>query len=79
MAKAKETKPTREHKENRIVRYLKEVRSELMKVTWPSRSETFTLTIVVLVTTVAMSGFLAVVDWGFSQLIRVILQITTGS
>ncbi|MBC7264394.1 MAG: preprotein translocase subunit SecE [Chloroflexi bacterium] len=50
-----------------------------MKVTWPSRSETFTLTIVVLVTTVAMSGFLAVVDWGFSQLIRVILQITTGS
>lgn len=79
MAKAKETKPTRERKENRVVRYFKEVRSELTKVTWPSRSETFTLTIVVLVTTVAMSGFLAVVDWGFSQLIRVILQITTGS
>jgi preprotein translocase subunit SecE len=45
MAVAKETK---EPQENAIVRTVRETRSELRKVVWPTREETIRLTIVVI-------------------------------
>jgi len=54
--------------ENRLVRYFKEVRSEIRKVTWPSRHEATNLTLIVLGVTVAASVFFGIVDWAFAQL-----------
>jgi preprotein translocase subunit SecE len=49
-------------KENAIVRYFRQTWAELKKVRWPSRREMVNLTLIVLLTTVAMSAFLGIVD-----------------
>ena len=46
----------------KIVKFLKEVRAELKKVTWPSRRELIGSTIVTVVVTVIISVFIGVVD-----------------
>jgi preprotein translocase subunit SecE len=60
-------------KENRIVRYLKEVRAELGKVVWPSRRSTINLTAIVLAVTAAMSVLMGVLDWLFAKLFALIM------
>ena len=54
--------------------FLREVKVELKKVTWPSRKQTIGSTAVVLVLVLLISLFLGVVDFGLSNLIRVVLQ-----
>ena len=54
--------------------FLREVKIELKKVTWPSRKQTIGSTVVVIVLVLIISLFLGVVDMGLSQLIRVVLQ-----
>ena len=53
--------------------FLREVKVELKKVTWPSRKQTIGSTVVVLILVLLISIFLGVVDMGLSQLIRVVL------
>jgi preprotein translocase subunit SecE len=64
--------------ENRIVKYLKEVRAEIRKVTWPTREEVLRLTAIVLAVLAVSSAFLAIVDYAFSQLMRIVIQLGTG-
>ncbi|MFH2035604.1 MAG: preprotein translocase subunit SecE [Candidatus Zixiibacteriota bacterium] len=45
-----------------FVRFLKEVRAELKKVTWPSRKELIGSTIVTVVVTFIISIFIGIVD-----------------
>ena len=54
--------------------FLREVKVELKKVTWPSRKQTIGSTVVVVVLVLLISLFLGIVDMGLSQLIRVVLQ-----
>ena len=49
--------------------FLREVRSELRKVAWPSRSETINYSIVVLVTIVVLGSMIYGLDWLFSTFI----------
>jgi preprotein translocase subunit SecE len=53
--------------------FLKEVRVELKKVTWPSWKGTVASTSVVIVVVLIVSLFLGVVDFGLTKLIRLIL------
>ncbi|MEP0827196.1 MAG: preprotein translocase subunit SecE [Candidatus Zixiibacteriota bacterium] len=46
----------------KIVRFFKEVRAELTKVTWPTRQELIGSTIVTIVVTVIISVFIGIVD-----------------
>jgi len=46
----------------RFTKYLREVRSELRKVSWPNRKELITYTIVVVVTAVGVAIFSGLVD-----------------
>ena len=48
--------------DNAIVRYFKETRAEIRKVSWPTREEATNLTVIVLGVTVAMAIFLGAVD-----------------
>ena len=57
------TAAKKKKKENRIVRYFKQTRAELRKVTWPSRDEAIRLTAIVLGVTVAMAAFLGLLDY----------------
>ena len=56
------------------IQFLREVKVELKKVTWPSRKQTIGSTVVVIVVVMIISLFLGVVDMGLSGLVRVVLQ-----
>ena len=56
------------------MQFLREVRVELRKVTWPSRKQTIGSTVVVIVLVLLISVFLGVVDFGLSSLVQVVLQ-----
>ena len=60
-------------KENRVMHYFRETRAELRKVVWPTREEAINLTIVVVVTIVAMSAFFGVIDYLLTGLFRFLL------
>lgn len=58
----------------KIKRFLKEVRAELGKVTWTGKKEITSGTIAVLVLSGIVSIFLWVIDFGLSQVIRLVLS-----
>jgi preprotein translocase subunit SecE len=58
----------------RSLQFLREVKMELKKVTWPSRKQTIGSTVVVLVLVTIIAFFLGAVDIGLSSLVKVILQ-----
>ena len=59
---------------DKSLQFLREVKVELKKVTWPSKKQTIGSTVVVLILAMIISLFLGVVDMGLSGLIRVILN-----
>jgi preprotein translocase subunit SecE len=71
---SKETPPEAPKPDNVIVRYLKETRAELRKVSWPTREQATNLTLIVLAVTVAMAIFLGAVDFIFAALIRLLIS-----
>ena len=58
---------------NETIKFLREVKVELKKVSWPSRKETIGSTSVVLVVVIIVAIFLGLIDIGLSRLIRIIL------
>ena len=56
------------------MQFLREVKVELKKVTWPSRKQTIGSTVVVIALVMIISLFLGVVDLGISNLVRIVLQ-----
>jgi len=74
VAKGKSKVVKKAKKENPVMRYFRETRAELKKVTWPSRQETINLTIVVLVVTVGMAAYLGFVDYIFSKLVALLIS-----
>ena len=68
---------TIKHKDNifgKTAQFLREVKVELKKVTWPSRKQTIGSTAVVIALVMIISLFLGIVDFGISSLIRIVLQ-----
>ncbi len=59
---------------SKTTQFLREVKVELKKVTWPSRKQTIGSTVVVIALVMLISIFLGAVDLGLSSLIRIVLQ-----
>jgi len=74
VTQAKKTAP----KMNPVVKYFRETRGELKKVTWPTREESQRLTLIVLAVTAAFAIFLGALDFGFSQIIGFIIDLVAG-
>jgi preprotein translocase subunit SecE len=53
----------------RFINFLKDTKAELKKVTWPSRNEVYSTTIVVIIATVFFGFYLFFMDVIFSWLI----------
>jgi preprotein translocase subunit SecE len=49
------------------IQFLREVRGELRKVAWPTRSEVVHYTIIVLITIAVMTAFVGVLDYLFGE------------
>ena len=57
----------------KVSEFVKEVKSEMTKVTWATRKETMTTTLAVFVMLFIAALFFLLIDWIFSSLIKVIL------
>ena len=70
---------TAEHKQpNAVVRYIRETRGEIRKVTWPTREEAWRLTAIVLGVTLAAAAFLWFWDTVFSNGLHFIIEQMVG-
>ena len=58
---------------NKVRQFLREVRAELKKITWPGRKETIASTVVVIVIVLISGVYLGIVDAILSRLIRYIV------
>ncbi len=58
-----------------VTNTVRELRSEVRKVVWPTRRETANMTMVVLAIAVALGIFLGGVDFIFSELFRLLLSL----
>jgi preprotein translocase subunit SecE len=56
------------------IQFLREVKTELKKVTWPSRKDTLSGTAVVLVAVIIIGIFLGIVDFWLSSAIKSLLR-----
>jgi preprotein translocase subunit SecE len=59
---------------DRITVFLQEFRTEMKKVTWPSRKETGGTTAVVIVTVLVIVVFLGVVDFALGKIVQSVLN-----
>jgi preprotein translocase subunit SecE len=57
-----------------ILTYVRESKEELRKVTWPSRDEVTSFTIVVVVTLLVVSFFLWFIDSGLMYFIQAVMK-----
>lgn len=64
---------------NVLTRYFRETRGELRKVTWPTREESWRLTLIVLAVSLASALFMGVLlDTGFSKIVELLVQQVVG-
>lgn len=64
---------------NAVVRYFRETRGELRKVTWPTRQESQRLTAIVLGVTAVMSIFLGFLDFIFAHAVQTLVKFLVGA
>ncbi|MBW1989801.1 MAG: preprotein translocase subunit SecE [Deltaproteobacteria bacterium] len=67
------TAPQKANVASKGVQFLREVKVELKKVTWPTRKQAVGSTVVVIILVLIFSGFLGVVDITLSNLVRLVL------
>jgi preprotein translocase subunit SecE len=58
----------------RFREYIKDVRSELAKVSWPTREELRDSTVVVIVTVLLVAAFIGIVDQGLNRAVALIFR-----
>ncbi len=58
---------------NRAAEFIREVKVELKKVTWPTRKQTTGTTIVVILFVFVVAAFLGLFDYSLSTLVQVVL------
>ena len=59
---------------SRATEFLSEVRSEMKRVTWPSRREVYATTIVVILTSMFFGVYLFAVDVGLGKIVQTIFN-----
>jgi preprotein translocase subunit SecE len=55
------------------LQFFREVKVELQKVTFPTRQETVSSTVVVLVLTIAIASYLGFSDWVLSRIVKMLV------
>jgi len=58
-----------------LTKFLREVRSEMRKVVWPTMQQTVNYTLVVVVAVVLVAGLISITDAAFGAVIRRVLGI----
>jgi preprotein translocase subunit SecE len=58
----------------KIGKFISQVKTEMQKVSWPSREELISSTIVVLISTILMAVYIGVCDLVLSRVINVLIR-----
>lgn len=58
-----------------IQKFLREVRAEMEKVTWPGREEVQAATVVIIVLVVALAAFIGGVDFVLSRILGIFFRL----
>lgn len=58
----------------KITNFIAQVRTELIKVSWPTRKEVLASTFVILVLTVFLAVYVGIIDLGLSQVLSLFLK-----
>ena len=61
------------NKVTKAIEFLKDVKAELKKVTWPTRKETISSTYLVIIMVIVISAFLGLVDSILAWLVKEVL------
>ena len=61
-------------KKNRLMKFFKETKSEMKKVSWPSKDQLIRNTVVILAFVIIMTIVLSLVDFGFERLLSLIVK-----
>ncbi len=56
-----------------MLRFLVEVKNELYKVTWPSRTDTIKLTAIVIGLSIGVGIYLGALDLAFTELLKLLI------
>lgn len=56
-----------------MLQYFKDVRGEMRHVSWPTRAQTITYTVVVVAVSLGTAAYLGLLDYVFSAIIRQII------
>jgi preprotein translocase subunit SecE len=59
----------------KFIQYLKDVRAEMIKVSWPSRNELFGATMLVIVLSLIMAVFVYACDQVINRIVGLLLKI----
>lgn len=65
----------KEKKSGRIVKFLKDLKSERKKIVWTSRKDTIKKTLVVLVCLIATAVVIGVMDFAFNKIVDLLASI----
>ncbi|OHA88670.1 MAG: preprotein translocase subunit SecE [Candidatus Zambryskibacteria bacterium RIFCSPHIGHO2_01_FULL_43_27] len=57
-----------------LIDYIKETRGELKHVSWPTRKQATVFTVIVIVISVAVSIYLGIFDFIFSELLKIFIS-----
>ncbi|HPV14500.1 MAG TPA: preprotein translocase subunit SecE [Candidatus Cloacimonadota bacterium] len=58
----------------KITRFFREVRAEMLTVTWPTKADVKEGTVVVIVMSAITAIFLSLVDLGFGQIVKLVFK-----
>ncbi|GHU63392.1 hypothetical protein AGMMS49983_06730 [Clostridia bacterium] len=70
--------PVQQKRKSALLEYFRGVRTETKKVVWPTRKETVSYTVVVLIACAFFGLFLWGVDSGFLAIIREVFNVSMG-
>lgn len=57
-----------------MIKFIKEVRTELLKVTWPTRADTIRLTLIVVGISFLVGIYLGVLDFLFAEMLKYLVS-----
>ncbi len=70
------TTPKKENPIQWLFRYVSEARTEMLKVTWPSKQETTKYSLITIVLSIAIAAFFGGLDWVLNKGLEWLIFIT---
>ncbi|RMD51881.1 preprotein translocase subunit SecE [Candidatus Parcubacteria bacterium] len=65
-------------KNNKIIRYLREAKRELEKVSWPTQQQTVRYAIIIIILSAILAVYFGGIDYLFNKGLEALIKLTTN-